>query len=70
MPIVIERLGSSTCVTGSGRGSSGSASVSLDRHLDQPGDGEALLKTGRATGPVPLRRERSLATAAYACHTR
>ena len=28
MPIVIERLGSSTATTGSGRGSSGSASVS------------------------------------------
>ena len=28
MPIVIERLGSSTPITGSGRGSSGSASVS------------------------------------------
>ena len=28
MPIVIDRLGSSTAITGSGRGSSGSASVS------------------------------------------
>ena len=28
MPIVIDRLGSSTWITGSGRGSSGSASVS------------------------------------------
>ena len=44
MPIVTERLGSSTVVTGSGRGSSGIGDRLADRHIGQAGERDDLAR--------------------------
>ena len=46
MPIVTDSDGSSTVITGSGRGSSGSASVSPIVTSAMPGDGDDLARPG------------------------
>ena len=67
MPIVTDRLGSSTMVTGSGLGSAGSAIVSPIVTSDEPGQGDDLARPGlvgrdavERLGDVELRRPRGL----------
>ena len=55
MPIVIERLGSSMCITGSGRGSSASEIVSPIVTSGRPGERDDLARPG-LVGVDPLER--------------